>query len=1058
MQVSRRNPLALSFLAFVLLLTAAQGPARAWQDDKKLAAQRAYQEADRLAQQAGQAEAALKKFEEASRLFEEAGSNKDAGYMLLFAARVAYDREDLRAVSAYCQKSLQLLRGTPDSEKPQAFAWSMLGAAARAQKQHQDALDAYWNESLLWQQLDNKAALCRAYHNLALTYQDLGDEPNALDGFSKALELVNELPDAEEKAALYRSTGQYYLELGETEGARGWLQVAAGLYQRLGRVEEARPLQETVAKLRAQAAQPARPAPDEPSLVVQLGHDSFVMCLAFAPDGKFIVTGSQDGTARLWDAATQREIRSFNHGALVQGVAWTPDGQSIATAGLDGTVRLWGRDSGRQIRVLTAAREEMTSVAVSPDGKLIAAGNGDAAQLWDLATGRRIHRITLPPRVNAVLFSRDGRHLLLASGADYDPSKVPPGANLKPLPSVIAVFEAETGREIWRFQGHASPVKAAALSADGKLVLTGSGGIKSSDNTARLLDSATGRELRVLRHDAPVISVSLTADGQRALTISVDERARVWDTASGQLLATINRVGESLYSGAFAAEGHLLALGETRNVSLFTPAGEAQGTLAGYTYNTSLAAFSPDGRFIATANSYSEKRRDYLETGGAVCLWDTLTGREEQRLSIKDFGVETLAYSSDGRFLVSGQGYSATLWEVNEGREVRRFDAPDISKNPFSTLTAVALSRDNKFLLLGFGSVTELGKEGHYVCLWDTATGRMLRRVALEAAVNSVAFAPDGAVWLVGVGAYVFRAGALVEQPQAVVLLDAQTGQVIRRLAGNRGVFAPDGKQILTNGKDGVALLYDAAPGRQLREFPSKNQADIKAMAFAADGRRFITGDEKGMARVWDTGNGELVDEFAARAGGVKAVGLTPDGKTALTLHSDNAVRLWNLSGGGRELCRLLSFRDGSWVVADATGRFDASDLTDLRGLHWLLPDNPVTPLPLEIFQRQYYEPRLLPRLLANEKFKPLPSLAELNRAQPVVKISKIEAAEEAGRVNVTVEVANAKSTQKHGSEAVKTRFGSLRRAPLPRRADGGLFHWRCRFSQIPRRRARPQA
>ena len=67
MQVSQPSPLALSFWALMLLFAAVCGPVCAAQDDKKLVAQRAYQEADRLAQQAGQAEAALRKFEEASR-------------------------------------------------------------------------------------------------------------------------------------------------------------------------------------------------------------------------------------------------------------------------------------------------------------------------------------------------------------------------------------------------------------------------------------------------------------------------------------------------------------------------------------------------------------------------------------------------------------------------------------------------------------------------------------------------------------------------------------------------------------------------------------------------------------------------------------------------------------------------------------------------------------------------------------------------------------------------------------------------------------------------------
>jgi hypothetical protein len=95
--------------------------------------------------------------------------------------------------------------------------------------------------------------------------------------------------------------------------------------------------------------------------------------------------------------------------------------------------------------------------------------------------------------------------------------------------------------------------------------------------------------------------------------------------------------------------------------------------------------------------------------------------------------------------------------------------------------------------------------------------------------------------------------------------------------------------------------------------------------------------------------------------------------------------------------------------VADAEGRFDTNNPEGIRGLHWVSPDDPLRTLPLEIFMRDYYEPRLLARLLAGERFEPVRSLAELNRAQPSVRIGEVRRrAGDEGVVDVTVEVSKA--------------------------------------------------
>ena len=86
----------------------------------------------------------------------------------------------------------------------------------------------------------------------------------------------------------------------------------------------------------------------------------------------------------------------------------------------------------------------------------------------------------------------------------------------------------------------------------------------------------------------------------------------------------------------------------------------------------------------------------------------------------------------------------------------------------------------------------------------------------------------------------------------------------------------------------------------------------------------------------------------------------------------------------------MISFRDGTWAVVDREGRFDTNNLESIRGLHWVFPEDPFQPLSIELFMREYYEPRLLSRILAGEKFQPVTVLRSLDRRQPGVRIVKV--------------------------------------------------------------------
>jgi WD40 repeat protein len=140
--------------------------------------------------------------------------------------------------------------------------------------------------------------------------------------------------------------------------------------------------------------------------------------VAFSPDGKTLVAGSDDGTVRQWDVATGRQIGDplTDQTGLVLCVAFSPDGKTLATGSDDGTVRLWDVATGRQSGdLLTGQTGLVSSVAFSPDGKTLASVSGDdSVWLWDVATGRQIGRPIGPfagSLVVSVAFSPDGKTL-----------------------------------------------------------------------------------------------------------------------------------------------------------------------------------------------------------------------------------------------------------------------------------------------------------------------------------------------------------------------------------------------------------------------------------------------------------------------------------------------------------------------------------------------------------------------------------------------------------------------------------------------------------------------
>jgi len=212
------------------------------------------------------------------------------------------------------------------------------------------------------------------------------------------------------------------------------------------------------------------------------GHSGPVNSVAFSPDGKLALSGSDDNTLKLWQVSTGRELRTFKgHSFHVTSVAFSPDGK-LASSSDDYTLKLWQVSTGRELRTFTfnGSSYFYSVVAFSPDGTLALSGSDDnTLKLWQVSTGRELRTFKgHSDNVYSVAFSPDGK-LALSGSRDL----------------TLKLWEISTGRELSTFKGSANTIMSVAFSPDSKLALSGSYDGSTRDGSTRLWNIETGQEI-----------------------------------------------------------------------------------------------------------------------------------------------------------------------------------------------------------------------------------------------------------------------------------------------------------------------------------------------------------------------------------------------------------------------------------------------------------------------------------------------------------------------------------------------------------------------------------
>ncbi len=577
--------------------------------------------------------------------------------------------------------------------------------------------------------------------------------------------------------------------------------------------------------------------------------DETIHCIALSPNSQRIAMGSESGNLTVWDINQWEKLYTKSaHGKWqINETVFSPDGKYVLTGGEEGIVKMWESSTGDFVHSYRVRDKVVSDLVFSPDGSKILAGyeRSGKAYLWDTWSEKLIRTFQSNSGMKkAVAFMPDGENMLLTA-SDYSVS-------------LIGIDEKQTLEDFidggTEYTGHKREIFDLDISADGKMLVSG-----SNDGTAKVWDLATGREIQSIGKEFQRViveprrySTSRTIfftefidDGKQLILGDHNGTIRIWD---------VKQQEES-----FRLDDHISpitewAINPTHSEALI---GCSDGTVklqdlqrgdiirtfgAHYDYVTDVA-FSPAGKLIAS-----------LGRSGDIKMWEKESGESLFEIKEeKDDWFGSIAFSPDGKYLVAGDTFltNGQYLEI-KWLDVKSGEVIQVWKRYFTPPMSIPQNQDR------FGIETIFFNEGKYALIpvigktkvWDVEAAKEVEGVTIgEGFTSPKAISPDNSKAILS--STCLEIWDIHEEKLLHTLLDREGEGGISRKYIRAVAYSADGKYLLSVDHEGTFRLWDLETYREIRRIHKPSYSRVQLLRFSPDDSKIYVGTPNGM-RIWD--------------------------------------------------------------------------------------------------------------------------------------------------------------------------------------------------------------
>lgn len=615
-------------------------------------------------------------------------------------------------------------------------------------------------------------------------------------------------------------------------------------------------------------------APEIPAALYELkGHAKPVSSVKLVqPAGTQLVSGSEDGTVRVWDLNGKKQIRSISHGAPVTDVDVSPDGKNLVSVSVNGTGKIWQLSGGKMLKEFRGD--------LAKEHQLILATEAQTIEKQKVALGDAAVKA-------AEKNVKDREEELKKRNEELAAAK-------KALPEEKKKAD-DAAKKV-----EAAKAEQAKVLADHKK--KGEDALKAANTEKAAADKAVA--------DAEAKLKQVNQDNQTAIAAAEKEAAaakKALDDANAIKPDAADKDGEAKKKeavtkaqAAFDAAQKKIAAAKQKQSADEKQATQAIATakqavakaMAAITAAQKLVASKPDTKAV-------DKKVTDAETE-AKKLADAATAAEKKVTSSE----RSVKVAETTLTKIKGQLAERTKEKAALDESAKKLDAALAeAKKQAAVLTpikAVAFSEDGKQVVTG--------DDSHQVRVWDVTTGKELDTISGHTApVTSVGYLAKNSVVSGSADKTV-----LIQSIQPVWNLIAQLGADAKDPANvgaspisNRALcldFSPDGKLLAVGGGDpsrsGEVIIFDAATGKVVRKLGDAHSDTVLGLKFSGTGKSLLTGAADKFVKIFDVATGEFVKSFEGHTHHVLDVAWKADESTIVSAGADNVIKVWNIETG----------------------------------------------------------------------------------------------------------------------------------------------------------------